>query len=61
MQMASGLILGAFPVEDGAAPAEAYRLVFGFLAAVVLLALVFYSRAEDVKPSRGVPSEYDAA
>ncbi len=56
MQMAAGLIVGAFPATDGAAPEAAYRLVFGFLAATIVLALMFYARAADAKPSEAVPA-----
>ena len=56
MQMAAGMIVGAFPAVDGAAPEAAYRLVFGFLAATIVLALVFYARAADAKPSEAAPA-----
>ena len=56
MQMAAGMIVGAFPAADGAAPEAAYRLVFGFLAATIVLALVFYARAADAKPSQAAPA-----
>ena len=56
MQMAAGLIVGAFPTVDGAAPEAAYRLVFGFLAATMVLALMFYARAADAKPSEAAPA-----
>ena len=53
IQVATGFIVGAFPVSaEGAAPEIAYRAVFGFLAVVVVLALVFYARTEDARPSR---------
>ena len=61
MQMATGLIIGAFPAIDGAAPEAAYRLVFACLAATVLLALAFYGRAADGRPSQGLPAGHDAA
>ncbi len=61
MQMATGLIIGAFPATDGAVPEAAYRLVFACLAATVLLALAFYGRAADVRPSQGLPDGHDAA
>ena len=61
MQMATGLIIGAFPATDGAVPEAAYRLVFACLAATVLLALAFYGRAADVRPSQGLPTGHDAA
>ncbi len=61
MQMATGLIIGAFPATDGAASEAAYRVVFAFLAAALLLALAFYGRAADVRPSQGLPDGHDAA
>ncbi len=61
MQMATGLIIGAFPATDGAAREAAYCLVFARLAATVLLALAFYGRAADVRPSQGLPTGHDAA
>ena len=56
MQIAAGLIVGAFPAADGAAPEAAYRLVFGFLAATIVLALMFYAHAADAKPSEAEPA-----
>ena len=53
MQPATGLIMGAFPDVDGVAPVEAYRAMFGFLAGVVLLALLNYLRLPDARPSEG--------
>ncbi len=52
MQAITGLIVGAFAVPGEAAPTEAYRAVFGFLALVLLAALLVYSRLEDIKPSQ---------
>jgi sugar phosphate permease len=52
LQTATGPIVGAFVRPDGTAPEIAYRWVFGFLAAVVAAALLFYLRVEDAKPSR---------
>ncbi len=49
----SGLIMGAFPAPGGAAPLDAYRAVFGFLAAIVLLVLLPYLRLPDARPSAG--------
>lgn len=57
MQMATGMIIGAFPAEDGTAPEAAYRLVFAFLAAALVVALMFYGRVDDAIPSRGIPAE----
>ena len=53
LQSVTGLIIGAFPADSGAAPVDAYRAVFGFLAATVLLALLAYLRLPDVRPSAG--------
>ena len=52
MQTLSGIILGTFaPLPDGARSEEAYRTLFGFMCGVLLLALLVYSRAADIKPS----------
>ena len=52
MQMATGFIVGALSPASGApAPEIAYRAVFGFLAATVIIALAFYRRIGDAKPS----------
>ncbi len=59
MQMVTGLIIGAFPATAGAAPEAAYRLVFAFLAAVVVVGLALYSRVDDAIPSHGIPAEGD--
>jgi MFS family permease len=53
LQPVTGLIVGAFPDADGAAPNDAYRAVFAFLAATVLLALLAYLRLPDARPSAG--------
>lgn len=53
MQPATGLIMGAFPEVEGVAPSEAYRAMFGFLAGIVLLALLNYLRLPDARPSEG--------
>jgi predicted MFS family arabinose efflux permease len=47
VQGATGLIIGAFPAVNGAAPAIAYRLMFLFLAAVLGSALFIYRGAAD--------------
>jgi len=53
MQTISGLILGAFePLPGGARSEIAYRSLFGFLAAILLVALAMYSRSVDIKPSQ---------
>ncbi len=49
MQWVSGVIIGA--VRHAADPALAYRLVFAFLGAAALVALLVYLRIEDRPPS----------
>ena len=49
MQWGSGVIIGAF--RDAADPALAYRVVFAFLGAAALVALLVYLRIEDAPPS----------
>jgi MFS family permease len=62
MQTLSGLILGGFaPLADGARSEEAYRTLFGFMCAVLLVAVTVYSRSVDIRPSdelraRRIPS-----
>jgi predicted MFS family arabinose efflux permease len=52
MQTLSGVILGAFePMADGARSELAYRSLFGFMCAVLLVAVSVYSRVADVRPS----------
>jgi MFS family permease len=52
MQTLSGLILGIFEtLDDGSRPAIAYRVLFGFMCAVLVVAVTIYSRAPDVRPS----------
>jgi predicted MFS family arabinose efflux permease len=52
MQTLSGVILGAFtPLADGARTETAYRTLFGFMCVVLVVALVVYGRAADVRPS----------
>jgi MFS family permease len=52
MQTLSGLILGAFaPLPDGTRSEDAYRTLFGFMCAVLLLAVAGYGRAADIRPS----------
>jgi len=52
MQTLSGLILGAFaPLADGARSEAAYRTLFGFMCAVLVVAVTVYGRAADVRPS----------
>ncbi len=52
MQMGTGAILDAFPVDElGRSPAIAYRTMFGALVITLLLALLAYRRVADVPPS----------
>jgi len=52
MQTLSGIILGAFtPLADGARTELAYRTLFGFMCAILLVAVAIYGRAADVRPS----------
>lgn len=53
LQSVTGIIMGAFPAVSGVTPVDAYRAVFGFLAVVVLLALLAYLRLPDARPSDG--------
>ncbi|BBK32028.1 putative MFS family arabinose efflux permease [Stella humosa] len=50
-QTMSGVIVGAFPAVDGAYPEAAYRCVFAYLACVLVLGLLAYTRVADVRPS----------
>jgi MFS family permease len=52
MQTLSGVILGGFePLADGSRSELAYRSLFGFMAAVLVVAVSVYSRVADVRPS----------
>lgn len=52
MQTLSGIILGLFePLSGGTRPEGAYRALFAFMAAVLVVAVAVYSRATDRKPS----------
>ncbi len=51
VQWATGVIIGLFVTETGATPDVAYRVMFGFLAALQIVALAVYSRSQDLKPS----------
>ena len=52
MQTLSGIVVGAFePLADGTRSETAYRALFGVLAAVMILAVAVYGRAQDIKPS----------
>ena len=49
MQGATGLIIGGFTEVGEAAPDIAYRSVFGFLALMIVISLLLYLPARDVK------------
>lgn len=51
MQALTGFIVGALTRAGDAPPEIAYRAVFGFLAVTVIIALFFYRRIGDAKPS----------
>jgi len=52
MQSLSGIIVGAFaPLPDGARSEDAYRTLFGFMVAVLLVAVTVYGRSRDIRPS----------
>ena len=57
LQGLGGVIVGAFPAANGAAPALAYQALFAFLAALVALAGLAYARLPDAKPSKGFAAE----
>ena len=57
LQSVSGVIVGAFPATNGAAPAIAYQSFFAFLAALVAVACLAYLRLPDAKPSAGFATE----
>jgi MFS family permease len=51
MQIIAGLIVGHFVGPDGNAPPQAYRLMFGFMAAASALVIAIYTRVRDIRPS----------
>ena len=53
LQALGGVIVGAFPAADGAAPSVAYQALFAFLAALVALVGAAYARLPDTRPSAG--------
>ena len=53
IQSVTGVIVGSFVATGQAAPEAAYQAVFGFLAAVTLVAVAIYLRADDVKTVAG--------
>jgi len=50
LQSVSGLIVGSFAPAGGAAPEAAYRAVFGFLAACLLVAALVFATAREPSP-----------
>ena len=50
IQLLTGLLVDLFATPGAPAPALAYRLIFGLLAAMVVVASLFYARAPDVPP-----------
>ena len=57
MQYIAGLIIGQFAAPGMPAPAVAYRTLFGFLAACLVLALLVYSRIADIRPGHFATDE----
>ena len=57
LQALGGVIVGAFPAANGAAPAIAYQALFAFLAALVAVACLAYLRLPDAKPSAGFAAD----
>ncbi len=57
LQALGGVIVGAFPATNGAAPAIAYQALFAFLAALVALACLAYLRLPDARPSAGFAAD----
>ena len=49
MQSTTGLIVGRFTEVGEAAPDIAYRSVFGFLAAMIVISVLLYLPVRDVK------------
>ena len=53
VQVGTGFLIDAFPADElGRSPIVAYRLTFVFLAVLLIAALLFYRRVEDVPPSQ---------
>ena len=50
-QLIAGLIIDAFPQIDGGPPEIAYRAAFGFIALMMLSAVIYHRRVDDAKPS----------
>jgi MFS family permease len=60
IQVATGFLIGAVPGDGAAAPEAAYRMVFGFLGILLLIAMAFYLRTPDAPPGEGL-ADRDAA
>jgi MFS family permease len=51
MQMATGVLVGWFPLVEGRVPEIAYRAAFGFIGGTTLLVAIYHRRVSDAKPS----------
>ena len=51
MQLATGVIIGAFPTIEGRVPEGAYRAAFGFISCLLIIAVLYHRRAADARPS----------
>ncbi len=51
LQAASGAIVRQFQLPDGNIPEHGYRVLFGFLAAIVFAALLIYRTSSEARPS----------
>jgi nitrate/nitrite transporter NarK len=52
MQTLSGIVVGIFePLASGARTETAYRALFAMLSLVLIVAVAFYGRSRDIKPS----------
>jgi MFS family permease len=61
VQIGTGFLIDAFPADElGRSPFIAYRATFAVLAALLVAAVMFYRRIEDVPPSRDT-NELDSA
>lgn len=57
IQLLTGLVLEAFPMQDGLTPPEAWRACFATLAVLLLVALGFYVTARDApRPAPAAPA-----
>ena len=52
LPIATGSVIGAFPVTDGASPEVAYRWAFGCIAAALACGTAIYLTSQDAKPQR---------